>query len=279
MAISVVMSILRFFVIAANMEKNNPNADLYYLPKNAVVIAFSIASAILLVAFAISAFKLSNKSAIVLDDRSGSVSVGALVLGFAFVGASIMYFWSLNAESAPPVIGGVPNMPMPVNEKGSTIEFIVVAFGIASAMKFMFQGVYNNRKGNLDKRFFALVTLVPIIFSAFRLLDEFINSSAAPLASSGAYHLLGLIAALLFFLSEGRSYAIPTKSVFFDIYGYCSIYLLLVYSVPHVVAHCLGAFSFDIEAVMSVVDIAIAVYIVTRIINSKTVPFEKNVEE
>ena len=272
--ISFLMSVLRFFLVVTNMEKNNPNTDTYYLPNNFVVIGFTVATVLLLAVFAFSAFSLSKKTAVVVDDGSCAVSVGALILGFVLVGAAITYFWTGSSESTA-VAGPMAGMINPQQQKFAWIETAVIVFCILSAAVFVFRGLYNNQKKSLGNQISAVLALVPIFLTAFRLLNDFINSSAAPLASSGAYHMLGLVFSLLFFLSEGKSYSAQTSCVVFDVYGFFSIWFLLVYSIPNLVLRCFGSFSFNMDAAMSAVDLAVAVYIVTRLMSAKTVPLVK----
>lgn len=113
------------------------------------------------------------------------------------------------------------------------------------------------------------MALMPIILMIFRLLGDFLRTNATPLASSGGYHIMGLVAALIYFLCEGKSYALGGSAAVYLCAGYFSILLLLVYALPNVILHCFGVFSFDYYAGYSAVDLCISIYIWARMLNVK----------
>jgi hypothetical protein len=273
--ISVIMAILRTVIVSANLEKNSGNADIYYLPENFVVIAFAVASAILLLAFLVSAFKFGRKT-IEPDDISTPSSIGSLIASFALLGATIAYSFVFGESQKGPEFfaNGMPQRDFVNLQQPSMLEIFVVAFAVASALKFLLIGIRNHKSAKLRSSSVAVLSLFPIAFAALRLLNDFIATSAIPFASSNAYHMVSLIALLLFFLTEGKAYVSESKAFLPDFYGYTAIFMLSVYSIPNLVLSSFGTLTFDIDAAFSIADIGFAVYVITKLYSSKTVEAE-----
>ena len=245
--ISLIMAALRTVIVAFNMEKNLINNDTYYLPDNIEVTAFTAVSIMFLLVFLFSAVTLGRKKSLHLERAHGAMPAASLVLAFSLIGAVLLYAVSL--------FGG--------NIEFSVIKLILFLLAALSAVKFLVSGLCYNKKQSENVHAFA--ALAPILFSAVRILSDFIDTSSAPLASSGAYHIVGLVAVLLYFFTEGKSYIYNTSAALFNSFGYTAIFFLLVYSVPNLVLHCFGSFSFDCEAAFSVVDLGLVVYIAARL--------------
>ena len=273
--ISVVMAILRTLLVSVNLEKNSGNADIYYLPENFAVIAFAVASAILLLAFLVSAFKFGRKT-VELDDASIASSVGSLIASFALIGTTIAYSFVFDARQKDPdfFANGIHGRDMVDSQEPSVLEIFVIAFAVASALKFLLIGIRNHRIAKLKPSSVSILTLFPIIFSALRLLYDFVETSAIPFASSNAYHMVSLIAVLLFFLTEGKAYVSESKAVLTDFYGYTAIFMLSVFAIPNFILHVFGTLTFDIDAAFSIADTGIAVYVITKLYSSKTTEAE-----
>lgn len=250
--ISLIMSVLRTIIITYGMEQSRSESDTYYLPNNLEVISYNILSIIFIALFIYTAIAFGKKKTVTLERDSGAVPAASLVLAFSFIGAAAVY-------SASIIIN--------VEFKTTVLGILILATTVLSAAKFLISGLNYGKKdssNNMD----ALAAMAPIFLSVFRLLGDFIRTSSAPLASSGAYHIIGLAAVLLYFLSEGKSYVSKTAASTYCIYGYVAIFFLLTYSLPNVVLHCF-MFEFDYYAAYSVVDIGIVVYIASRLSSAK----------
>lgn len=257
--ISVVMAALRTVVIAMNMESNVK--DSYYLPENLEVTAFSVVTAIFLLLFVFLAYSFSKKQTFKLERSFTAVPAGSLILAFSIIFAvAIQINTAFKAET----------LAMPV------LELIALAFALLSAVKFLWSGLCYNKK--VKDSIHALAALVPIFFSVFRLLNDFVRSSAAPMASSGSYHLIGLVAVLLYFMAEGRSYVGEFSAVSYYVFGYIAIYFLMVYALPNIILHCF-VFCFDQITAYSVVDIGLAIYIAARLSSAQLVDFSDDLED
>lgn len=261
--ISLIMALLRLVIITFELEKNAVDTDTYYLPNTLEVKAFTAVTILFVLVFIYSAFTLGKKKTISFCRSYGAVPAGSLILGFALIGAGVIYVMSLLEREYifPTVIGGC-----------------VLVFTFLSAFKFLYSGLFYHKECKRQE-LHALAALLPILFSTFRLLGDFIRSSAAPLASSGAYHIVGLVAVLLYFLCEGKSYVSETSASSCTAFGYVAIYFLFVYSLPNLVLHCFGTFVFNYYTAYSIVDLALAVYIAVKLSSAKLCEKEESTAE
>jgi len=251
--ISLIMSVLRTIIITNGLESRSGN-DTYYLPNNLEVISYNIFSIIFAALFIYTAIAFGRKKTVTLERDLGAVPAASLVLAFSLIGAAAVYSVSLI---------------MAVEFHFTVIGILILATTVLSAAKFLISGL-RYCKNDLNPQIDALTAMAPIFLSVFRLLGDFIRTSSAPLASSGAYHIIGLVAVLLYFLGEGKSYISKTAASTFYICGYIAIFFLLIYSLPNIVLHCF-MFNFDYYAAYSVVDIGIVVYIASRLSSAKLI--------
>lgn len=252
--ISLIMSVLRTVIITYGMEQSRSGNDTYYLPDTIEVISYNTVAVIFSLLFIYTAIAFGRKKTVTLGRNLGAVPGASLVLAFSLIGAAAVY--AASAVTSEDFESGV-------------IDLLVFAATVFSAAKFLVSGLRYRKKypsGNID----ALTCLIPILFSILRLLGDFIRTSTAPMASSGAYHIISLIAVLLYFLSEGKSYVSKTAAPTFYICGYIALFFLLTYSFPNLVLHCF-MFNFDYHAAYSVVDLGLVVYIASRLSSAKLI--------
>lgn len=257
---SIIMAALRTVIFSFFMEKNDIETNAYYLPDNFAVIGFAVLTAVFLAVFAISALRIGRKKTFLLEHSPASVSIGSIILAFTLIGEAVIYAYSLAFG-----IGSV-----------KFIGIVIIVLTVLCAVSFFLNVRISLTKKRSEKRLAALA-LLPIMLSAFRLLGDFIRTNTMPLASSGAYHLLGLIAVLLYFLCEGKSYVSSVSAATGYFFGFSAIFLLMIYAVPNITSFCFGNFVFNYYAGFSIVDLAIAVYICCRL--SNTVISEKKTAE
>ncbi len=250
--VSFAMAVIRTVIIQYDMEKNGIENETYYLPDNTEVIVFTVAAVVFAILFVLCAVFFGRKHSVTLCRSYGAAPAGSLTLAFALIGAAAVYIASIVRYG---------------RESVTVIGILILVTTLLSAIKFIISGIRYDK--TLKNNYHALAAIAPIALCMLRLLGDFIRSSAAPLASSGAYHIVGLSAALVYFLTEGKSYVIKTSGAIYYSFGYLSVFFLLIYSVPNLFMHCFGFFEFDYYAAYSVVDIGLAVYILTRLSSAK----------
>ncbi len=247
LGIGLIMAAARTALITYNMEKNSVESDVYYLPDNAATVVFAIASVLFIALSVWFAYKLGKGKRVDVDQKSCSISTACIILTFVLIGAAVIYIFASAEEKI----------------SGGALQNIVVVLSFVSAAAFIVSAI---RPPALEdkKGIFALLTFAPLLLSVFRLLCDFINTSATPLASSGAYHISSLAVVLLYFLCEGKSFLSEGSAAMYFLFGNLSVFLLLIYAVPNLIMHCFGVFSFDFSAAYSAVDVALAIYIAVR---------------
>lgn len=250
--VSFAMAVIRTVIIQYDMEKNDIENETYYLPDNAEVVVFTAAAILFVLVFAFFGVYFGRGHKVTLCRSFGAVPAGSLVLAFSLIGAAIVYIAAILREG---------------RESVTVIGVLILVTTLLSAVKFIISGVRYDK--TLKNTYHALAAIAPILLCMLRLLGDFIRTSAAPLASSGAYHIVGLCASLIYFLTEGKSYVVKTSGAVFYGFGYLAVFFLLVYSVPNLFMHCFGFFEFDYYAAYSVVDIGLAIYIITRLSSAR----------
>lgn len=252
--LSVVMAVLRTVLINSKMEKAQAFSD-YYLPKTFSTNAFTVGAFACIGLFAVLALLACKGKRAVPDKKNSTVSAASCMLAFIQFGTVIIFV--ITYAASPFEITGLQFI---------TLLLSVLSGGVflASAVKFF------------NEKVLAAFALCPMFLSVFRLLHDFISTNAAPLANSGAYHITGLVALMLFFLCLGKAYVSKGSAALYYFFGYIAVFLLLVYAVPDLILNCfVVSFSFGYESALSVADIVIAVYICTNLATTDLVVAKK----
>ena len=248
---SLVMAAVRTAIVTLNMEKNNYENDTYYLLNNAQSDVFTVAVVLCLIALICLAVFVGKGKKAIPDQKNDTVSAASCMLAFVLLGTVIIFVISLISGS----------------ETADTKSIAIVTFSVLSAVAFLLTGLRV-----CSVKLNAAMALFPLFLTALRVICDFLNSNAAPFASSGAYHIVSLTLLLLYFLCDGKAFLSRGSAAFYYIYGYSSVLFLLLYSVPNLFLHCFGVFIFDYTAAFSVADIVTAVYICARLSSAKLEP-------
>ncbi len=249
---SVIMAALRALIVHLFMEKNAHSAETYSLPSNGAVIGFAAAAVLFVAVFALLAAKFGRKKTVSFGSDSLSVSVGSLVLGFTLIAEVIVCLQSLFQNEVSSV----------------SLAVAIIFLSLVCAVIFLLN-VSDSLSKRLSGNTRAALAILPILLTAIRLLGDFIRTNVMPFESSGAYHLISLVAVLLYFLCEGKSHSGSGSAGICLFFGFSAIFFLLIYAVPNIANFCFGNFDFDYYSGFSLVDIATAVYIACRISNCK----------
>ncbi len=253
--VAAVLSVLRTVIVICGMEKNVYETDTYYLSDSIVNDIFTVIFVAALLVFLLIAVKIGKGCRFEFDLKNSSVSGASCMLGFFMFGAAFIYGYNM-------IFGG---------GTVTNIGITIAVFSVLSGISLLLYALHV-----CSKKVFALFALMPIILSAVRLLGDFIRTSATPLASSGAYHISGLALALLYFYCEGKAFVNGGSAAVYLAMGYSSVLFLAVYSVPNLILHCFGAFTFDHYAMFSAVDLVAAGYIAARMSSANIISAKKD---
>ncbi len=180
-----------------------------------------------------------------------SVTFGASITGFLLLTVLVasIYFAYFAPESNR------------ITDANPFISGLVKVFALLSAIYFLLSAASMSLPKKRALHLF--LAIMPILFYAFRILNDFIDNSTMPLANSGGYHILGMIAIMLFFLCEGKMLIGNGKVPIFLAVGHIAVLLLAVYDIPFLFL-CLQEGSSELEAIYSLLSIAMIIYILTR---------------
>lgn len=248
MGAGLVMAVIRIFLILENIEKDTLDTSVYFLDDNGAVYSFASVTAVLCVLFVFSALFFGRRKKACFFDISPAYTVASVICGFSLLGEAVIAIASF----------------MEPTSDAAALELLVLVFALAGAVYFFYVGFFGSNKKT--RVMVSVLALLPVLLSVARILCDFVRQSAIPLASSGAYHILSLIALMLFFLCEGKARAGLGSAAVFAATGYCAVLLLMIYAVPNLFLHSYWLMDFDHITAFSVVDICIAIYVCVRII-------------
>ncbi len=182
-----------------------------------------------------------------------SVAFGSAVCGFALLTVlmSTIYFTYM----APVGERLVEINPM--------ISLLLKLCSLAAAVYFLLQAAFPPLYER--KSLALLLSLTPVLFCAFRILSDFIDHSTMPLANEGGYRLLGIIAAMLFFLRESKFHTGKGGVSLYYAIGHVAVILLVTYNSPLLLQFFHGEAS-ALEAIYAFLSLAFALYIVIRLL-------------
>ena len=215
-------------------------------------LAVSIAAAIVCTALVVLAFLLRKRFLPTLNDGSVAMTFVSSVLGFLLLAC-----FAVSAYS---------NYFAPLAERAVAANGLVVLltdlFCLLSALYFLLPALVPSLLSNSALRLFG--AFMPILYCAFRILSDFIATGTMPLANGGGYHILGMIATMLFVLSEGKFIAGGGKTVSYLACGQVAIVLNFAYNVPFILTFETAALN---ELLQSALFLAFSLYIAVRLVS------------
>ncbi len=247
-ATGIVMAIIRILLILANIEKDTLDSSVYFLDDNAAVYSFAAVTAVLCILFFVASYFAGRSRGICIFSTSPACSVASVICGFALLGEAVIAFTSF--------LGPLT--------KATAFDIALLILTLGSAVYFFYAGFCGQNTNNSSV--IASFALLPIAFAIVRILSDFIQQSAIPLASSGAYHIISLLALMMFLLCDGKLRAGYGGAVAFQFFGHCAILLLMIYAIPNLFLHSYWVMDFDHVTAFSVVDACFAIYIAVKII-------------
>ncbi len=180
-----------------------------------------------------------------------SVTFGASVTGFLLLSVLIVSIHSTYFASPE----------LRVTDGNAVISLLLKGFTLLSAVYFLMTAA--SMKLPQKKALHLLFAIMPVLFYAFLILNEFINNRTMPLAESGGYHMLGMIFTMLYFLCEGKLLIGTGNTVLFLATGQTAFLLCAVYNIPALVQVLQGGSS-QLQLVYSLMTLAVMIYLFTR---------------
>lgn len=181
-----------------------------------------------------------------------SVTFGASVTGFLLLTvtvASVYFTFFAPAEDR-------------AEELNPSVAMLVILFALLSAVYFLLLAGYLPLTEK--KALYLLLAMAPVLFTALRILHDFIETSTMPLANSGGYHILSMIATMLFFLREAKFLTGVGKTWVFLAVGQIAVLLLAVYNIPLLTSYLAGSGEHT-DALYSLMSLGVIGYMLTRL--------------
>ncbi|MBR6777244.1 MAG: hypothetical protein IKM27_05815 [Clostridia bacterium] len=251
----------RLLIIMNNIEVDSlENSDgLYYLEGTAsptVFVCFCIAAVI---ACLVGAMLLTGKVKFALNNECSSVAFASALIGFMLLTLAAYYLYRIVFEHV----------------KYSAGFIAVIVLTVLSAVYFL--SVSSKRANKKLARVLPLLSMIPIVLTAARLLYDFVDRSLTVTASSYGYHLMGLASLMLFLCCEGRFLVGYRRKRVYVALGLITSLLLLIYSVPALYLSLFWPLKLTDVTVYCVADLIMTVYIYCRLL-SMPVSEEETVE-
>ena len=214
----------------------------------------AVCVAVLCILAVVYALLVGRRFAPALKHALPSVAFGSAVCGFAMLTVlmSTVYFTYL----AP--------IEERITDMNPAISLLLKAFTLASAVYFLLQAAFPPM---YERRSLALLlALTPVLFCAFLILSDFINHSTMPLANGGGYRLLGIIAAMLFFLREAKFQTGKGGAALYYAAGHIAVILLFGYNAPMLLQFFHGEAT-AMEVLYALLSLTFALYMVIRMLS------------
>lgn len=247
---SVCMAVARLQVITNNIEMNSlaSTDGLYYLEgSNAPLVyaAFCIGVGILFFAGAVF---FAGKINYHPEKDSVLTTFASVLLGMMLLTQVIYYLYVFVFE-----------------QKALNFRFIaVLALSVVSAVYFLI--ISSRRAKARMRRIIPVLSIAPVLLTAVRLLNDFMERSLTVTASSYVYHLLGLVILMLFWCCEGRTTVGCSRKRLYVFLGLTAIMLLLVYCIPALYLSLFWPIKFTDVTVFCMADIVTVLYIACRMV-------------
>ncbi len=213
---------------------------------------FGIATAFCCGAGGIIAFLLGRHLAPALPVGLPTVTFSAAVCGFTVITLVIVTAYYTYFAPAGDRLTDV----------NPTVALLVKLFALGCAVYFLLLAAWMPLG---EKKALALfLSLFPVLFCAFRILNDFIDHSTMPLAGHGGYRILAVIATMLFFLQEAKFRAGKGGAAWYFIIGHLAVILLAAYNVPLLWEFVRGETTLT-EVLYAMLSVAFIIYIFTRL--------------
>lgn len=214
-------------------------------------LAVAIAAAVACAVLACLALLLHKHFAPTVTDSSAAVTCVSSLLGFLLLACfafSVYYRYFAPLAERIAVINGA-------------VTLLTSIFALLAAAYFLLSALAPSMLANKTAR--LLWAIAPILYCAFRILNDFIATGTMPLANGGGYHILGMIATMLFLLCEGKLLAKGGKTFSYLACGQIALVLNAAYNIP-LIAFFAEASVLDL--LHGVLFLAFSLYIAVRLL-------------
>ncbi len=247
---SVCMAVARLFLVMDNIEMDSLSKDgLYYLEGSNAPTVFAVFCAVFALLFLVGSAIFAGKIKSFPEKDNALVNFVSALLGMMLLTLVVYYGYLFVFEKK--------------RFSGWFIGVLVLA--VVSAVYFLC--ISSRRARARLKRVIPVLSVAPILFTAVRLLNDFMERSLTVNASSYSYHLVGLASLLLFLCCEGRNTVGYRRKKMYAFLGLVTCMLVLTYSVPALYLSLFWPIKFTDVTVFCIADLVMTAYIACRLIS------------
>lgn len=240
---SFLLAVIRIIVLKENIEPAGDAKGFYYILNNTETVVYLVFTCCFALAFTCVAFIIGKKANSFIPFDSSPVVFSSSLCGFMFLATGLYYSYQFFTDHSV---------------SGSRFA-IALSMVFASAM---FLDLALLKEGKKRKSITYLRFIV-CGYSILRLVLDFIEQNRHPANSAVSFHILSLIAFMLFIVYEGKLEFSPGSMRAYLISGYLCVLFMLVYAIPNLVITLMDI-TIDPYILFSAVDISIAFFVLTR---------------
>lgn len=250
-AVTVALCVSRLILILNNIEMDSleNSAGLYYLDGSKAPVVFAVVCIAAGILFLAGGVYFTKEIVISKGVDSAIVHFASAINGLTLAAITLYFSYRL------------------LFEKG-TFSYKFLAITLLTAISAAYFLLISSRRAS--KRFKTLVTVlsaVPVVLTAARLLFDFIERSLTVSASSYSYHLVGLAFLMMFLCCEGRFNVGYRRKQLYVSLGLIAAMLLTVYSIPALYLSLFWPLEFTDITIYCAADLVMALYIYCRMLS------------
>ncbi len=244
---SLLLSVMRVIVLKNNIEINETETAgqsvVYYIARNSETVVFLVFTCCFFVAFAALAFVLGKKANSFISFDSSPAVFASSLCGFMFLSTGLYYSYQY------------------VTGNGELSKFVISLAMVASSAMFLNMALQKEGK---QRKSVLYLRFVVCGYAILRLILEFIEQNRRPTNSASAFHIISLIAFMLFIVYDSKTEFSQASMRPYLASGYSCILFMLIYAIPNLAITLLYK-QIDPYILFSAADISLAFYAFSRV--------------
>ncbi len=252
LAVAVALAVARLMIIMNNIEVASLESSdgLYYLEGALSPVIFVCICLAAVLGFFAGAVMLGKRINFSFNGENPSVSFASALTGMMLLTLAMYYAYRMVFEQA----------------KYGWAFIAIIVLTVLAAVYFLV--LSSNKARKTLRPVIPLLSMVPVVLTAARLLFDFVDRSLTVTASSYGYHLMGLASLMLFLCCEGRFTVGYRRKRIYVALGLITGTLLLIYSLPALYLALFWPLKFTDVTVYCVADLIMTVYIFCRLLSA-----------
>ena len=197
------------------------------------------------------------------ESNHGVVFTGALC-GFMFISSSILvsYYFIIKEMLGSSVTGFFKAAK--VNDMILFVSLVLaVIFGLLSSLYFFWSAATTMKMKKLNNRIFSMM---PVLFCIFYLIYTYFRKDSVINSQERMILQLSVITVMLYFLSEARFHFGIARYRLYISASLISVCSIIVACIPNFMLSAFWRMGFSSDTVFSVLQVAVAAYIISRLI-------------